>query len=73
MLELKSQLYLAEIVVAGAVARKESRGSHFRIDYMKRDDSQWLKHTIAEVDDDRIKLSYADVDVSEYEPRERTY
>ncbi len=73
VLELQSLLYLGEITARGALARQESRGSHFRTDYNHRDDSQWLKHTIARLDGERITLSYTDVDTSHYEPKERTY
>ena len=73
VLELESLLYLGEITARGALARKESRGSHFRTDYTKRDDAGWLKHTIARVEDDEIVFSYADVDVGPYEPKERSY
>ena len=47
VLELESLLGLAEITAAGALARTESRGSHFRSDYPDRDDAHWLKHTVA--------------------------
>jgi succinate dehydrogenase / fumarate reductase flavoprotein subunit len=73
VLELDDMLCLGEIVVLGALAREESRGSHFRTDFPKRDDSAWLRHTLAELDGDEIKLSYTDVDLSHYEPQERTY
>ena len=56
VLELESQLYLAEITAAGALARRESRGSHFRTDFPTRDDAQWLKHTLARLDGDEIQL-----------------
>ena len=73
VLEVEGLLYLGEITARGALARKESRGSHFRTDHTERDDARWLKHTIARLEGDEIKLTYADVDVGPYEPRERTY
>ena len=73
VLELESLLCLAEIIARGALARRESRGSHFRSDYPQRDDAQWLKHTLATLDGERIAISYREVDVSLYEPKERTY
>jgi len=73
VLELEGLLQLAEITARGALARKESRGSHFRTDYTERDDANWLKHTIARLEDDEIELAYADVDIGPYEPKERTY
>jgi succinate dehydrogenase / fumarate reductase flavoprotein subunit len=46
-LELQSLLDVAETIVASALARKESRGAHYRSDFPKRDDAQWLHHTLA--------------------------
>jgi succinate dehydrogenase / fumarate reductase flavoprotein subunit len=73
VLQLKSQLHLAEITAAGALARQESRGSHFRNDYPARNDAQWLKHTVARLDGDEIRLSYSSVDTGLHEPKARTY
>ena len=73
VLELESQLYLGEIVARGALAREESRGSHYRTDFPDRDDADWLQHTVARLVDGEIVFSHADVDVSRYEPKERTY
>ncbi len=73
VLELESLLYLGEITARGALARTESRGSHFRTDYPERNDGAWLRHTIARLDGGEVELSYSDVDVSRYEPQERTY
>jgi succinate dehydrogenase / fumarate reductase flavoprotein subunit len=73
VLELESLLYLAEIIARGALARRESRGSHFRTDYPARNDADWLKHTLARLDGDEITLDYAKADTSLYEPKERTY
>jgi succinate dehydrogenase / fumarate reductase flavoprotein subunit len=73
VLELESLLCLGEIIARGALARTESRGSHFRTDYPARNDGEWLKHTLAQFDGSRIAVSYEKVDVSLYEPKERTY
>jgi succinate dehydrogenase / fumarate reductase flavoprotein subunit len=73
VLELESLLVLAEITTQGALARKESRGSHFRTDHPARDDPNWLRHTVARLDGDEIAFSHSEVDVSHYEPKERTY
>jgi succinate dehydrogenase / fumarate reductase flavoprotein subunit len=73
VLQLECQLNLAEATAAGALARRESRGSHFRRDFPARDDGQWLKHTVARRDEDEIRLTYRDVDTSLYEPQERIY
>ena len=45
-LELGYMLDCAEAIVAGALARKESRGAHYRTDFETRDDVNWLAHTL---------------------------
>jgi succinate dehydrogenase / fumarate reductase flavoprotein subunit len=72
-LEMFAMLDLAEIIAAGALKRTESRGSHSRTDYTKRDDPNWLHHTIAHTDGDGLKLTQKEVTITDYEPRERTY
>lgn len=73
VLELESMLAVAEVIACGALARRESRGSHFRTDYPRRDDAGWLKHTVARRVDDELVLTYNPVDTSLYVPRARTY
>lgn len=73
VLELEGLLDLAEITVAGALARTESRGSHFRTDYASRNDSAWLCHTRAHVDGGAICYTRGEVDLAYYEPVERRY
>jgi succinate dehydrogenase / fumarate reductase flavoprotein subunit len=72
-LEIKGNLDVAEALMAGALARKESRGSHFRTDFSKRDDANFLKHTIATYTPEGPKLSYRDVQITKYQPVERKY
>jgi succinate dehydrogenase / fumarate reductase flavoprotein subunit len=72
-LELEGMLELAQGVVEGALARKESRGSHFRLDYPDRDDKNWLRHTIAYKIPEGSKLEYKDVTITSYPPTVRTY
>jgi succinate dehydrogenase / fumarate reductase flavoprotein subunit len=72
-LELPMMIDLAIIICQGALARTESRGSHFRTDHKSRDDRAWLKHTIATQGPDGPQLRYGDVDLSKYEPKERRY
>jgi succinate dehydrogenase / fumarate reductase flavoprotein subunit len=72
-LELEFSTELAEVIVMGALARTESRGSHFRRDYTKRDDVNWMKHTIAVKTKDGISLSYIPVTVTKWQPEERKY
>ncbi len=71
--ELEGMLHLAEAIVEGALARKESRGSHFRVDYPKRDDEHWLRHTLAFKTTEGVKLDYKKVSITSYPPKERTY
>lgn len=73
VLEIESMLTVAEVVVAGALARTESRGAHFRRDYPKRDDANWLKHTLASFTPDGPKLDYSAVTITKYQPAERHY
>jgi succinate dehydrogenase / fumarate reductase flavoprotein subunit len=73
VLELQSMLEVAEVVLVGAYERAESRGAHFRLDFPKRDDEHWLKHTLAYKTPDGIRLQYSPVTIRRYPPKERTY
>ncbi|WP_410653862.1 succinate dehydrogenase flavoprotein subunit [Amycolatopsis sp. cmx-4-54] len=75
--ELGFLLELAEVLVVGALARKESRGGHAREDYPDRDDTNFMRHTMAykqgsELSAD-IRLDYKPVTFTRYEPMERKY
>lgn len=72
-LEVGFGLDLAEVIVAGALARKESRGAHSRVDYPKRDDTKWLKHTLAARTTEGPKLSYKPVTITRFQPEARGY
>jgi succinate dehydrogenase / fumarate reductase flavoprotein subunit len=72
--ELGNLLDLAEVTTVSALARTESRGGHSREDYPKRDDQNWLKHTLAWVKPDgKIELKYKPVVITKYQPKERVY
>ncbi len=73
VLEVESMLDVAEVVVAGALARTESRGAHSRRDYPDRDDKNWLKHTLAYKGQDGPRLDYSPVSITKYQPAERHY
>lgn len=72
-LEVSFALDLAEVIIVGALARKESRGAHLRIDYAKRDDANWLKHTLATLTVEGPKLSYKPVTITRFQPEARGY
>jgi succinate dehydrogenase / fumarate reductase flavoprotein subunit len=82
--ELGFLIELAEVITLGALARKESRGGHFREDYEARDDVNFMRHTMAyrapvtEVANgprfaDEVRLDYKPVTVTRYQPMERKY
>jgi len=79
--ELGFLLDLAEVVVFSARNRKESRGGHMRDDYPKRDDENYMQHTMAyltgdphsSLADDHITLDWKPVVVTRYQPMERKY
>jgi succinate dehydrogenase / fumarate reductase, flavoprotein subunit len=72
-LELEGMLLLAEIISAGALRRKESRGSHSRTDFPDRDDANWLKHTLAVFSPEGPRFDYKKVTITHYVPQERKY
>jgi succinate dehydrogenase / fumarate reductase flavoprotein subunit len=76
--ELGNLLDLAEVMATSALARKESRGGHYREDFPNRDDVNFMRHTMAyrEVGDDgseSIRLDYKPVVQTRYQPMERKY
>lgn len=73
VMELNAMLKIAEVVLVGANARTESRGSHFRTDYPNRDDKNWLKHTLVYQSEDGPKIEYSSVNISKMKPVERKY
>ncbi len=77
-LELSHLLEFAECIVTGALAREESRGAHARRDFPKRDDANWMKHTLAfRGADGRPQLTYKSVrygpEGPRFKPEERKY
>ncbi len=73
LIELGNLLDLSLITAASAANRTESRGAHSREDYPERDDDQWLKHTLAYLEGDAVRIDYKPVDISIWKPKPRTY
>ena len=79
--ELGCLLDVAEVTAVSALAREESRGAHSRDDFPKRDDEQWMVHTLAyRTEDGGVKLNHdKPVDMSladqddRFKPKERVY
>jgi succinate dehydrogenase / fumarate reductase flavoprotein subunit len=81
-LEFDNLISQAAVTVAGALARQESRGAHAREDFPKRDDANWMKHTLSWADYDirSVRLDYRPVhsytlsnEIAYIEPKERVY
>ena len=73
-LELEHMIDVSHAIALGALLREESRGAHFRRDFAKRDDVNWLKHTLATEDEKgEPVISYKEVTITRYQPMERTY
>jgi succinate dehydrogenase / fumarate reductase flavoprotein subunit len=71
--EFEHMLEIAEVILLSALGREETRGSHFRTDFPKRDDASWLKHTIITRSDKGPVISYRDLKPGPYAPQERKY
>jgi succinate dehydrogenase / fumarate reductase flavoprotein subunit len=72
-LELNNMLRIAEIIVYSALQRKESRGAHFRSDYIERNDEEWLKHTFVNETPTGLKESYKPIATGRFTPEKRRY
>jgi succinate dehydrogenase / fumarate reductase flavoprotein subunit len=64
---------VAEAIAASAIARKESRGAHSRVDYPDRDDKNWLKHTLAYHSAEGPMIDYLPVTITRWPPERRVY
>jgi succinate dehydrogenase / fumarate reductase flavoprotein subunit len=73
LIELRNLLDLSLLTAAAALNRQESRGAHSREDFPDRDDDNWLKHSLAYLNGDTVRIEYKTVDTSIWEPKPRTY
>ncbi|HVQ10939.1 MAG TPA: succinate dehydrogenase/fumarate reductase flavoprotein subunit, partial [Methyloceanibacter sp.] len=81
-LEFDNLISQAAVTVQGALAREESRGAHAREDFPKRDDTNWMKHTLSWADygTHGVRLDFRPVhkftlsnEIAYIEPKERVY
>ncbi len=74
VLELSYMLDVAEAIVHSALQRRESRGSHQRTDYPKRDDTQFLAHSLAtRGENGSPRIEYLSVTITRWPPAQRVY
>ncbi|MDO8727479.1 MAG: FAD-dependent oxidoreductase [Candidatus Methanoperedens sp.] len=72
-IELDGMLDIAEAICISALVRKESRGSHYRLDFRERDDKNWLKHTLVICTPEGPKINHKPVNIKMFEPKPREY
>ena len=72
-LELDFMLDVAETMPYSAMQRRESRGAHYRTDYTKRDDTSFLKHSMAYKTTGPPRIEYSPVTITRWKPEERVY
>ena len=73
--QLGGMIDLAKVITKGALNRNESRGSHYKPEFPERNDTDWLKTTLASynANTDAPDLTYEEVDISLIKPRKRDY
>jgi succinate dehydrogenase / fumarate reductase, flavoprotein subunit len=73
IMELGNMLSVAVLIATAALRRKESRGGHFRTDYPKRDDENFLHHSMVYATPDGLEIKSKPVVITKHQPAERTY
>ena len=73
LLELDYMLEVATTIAHSALGREESRGAHSRTDFPKRDDAQFLTHTLAFRADGAPRIDYLPVTITRWQPAARVY
>jgi succinate dehydrogenase / fumarate reductase flavoprotein subunit len=71
--EMGCLLDVAQVTAVAALERTESRGAHAREDYPKRDDKKWLKHSLAYLEKDGVRLEFKPVTITKFKPKARVY
>lgn len=72
-LELRNLMLVGEMILTSALQRAESRGAHCRDDYPQRDDTNFLKHTLAYYSSSGIDITHMPVAITMFTPQERKY
>jgi succinate dehydrogenase / fumarate reductase flavoprotein subunit len=81
-LEFENLIVQAVVTMESAANRTESRGAHAREDFPDRNDQEWMKHTLAWIDEDKkeVSIDYRPVhtytmsnDIQYIEPKARVY
>lgn len=69
-IEVGNLLLISKAVCFAAINRKESRGAHTREDYPKRDDENFLKHSLVTLENGEMKLAWKDVSITKFPIKE---
>ncbi len=75
-LELENLIDISMSIMMSAEARQESRGAHSRVDYPKRDDEKWMKHSLYYLEGDKLSskpVRTQPLTVDSFPPKERVY
>jgi succinate dehydrogenase / fumarate reductase, flavoprotein subunit len=73
VMEIDSIFRIAEVILIGAINRRESRGAHFRTDFPSRDDNNFLRHTLVYYNNGQPSIDWCPVKFTRYAPVERKY